>query len=66
MRRELKSVIIRKYGYQQDFADAIGSADSIVSRVITGRWNLTDQEKQQWASRLDYHGNIEELFKDSK
>lgn len=57
---KLKGAIISAYGSQGDFAKKIKIAESTVSRVITGRWILTDREKAQWSKALGY--SIEYLF----
>lgn len=64
MRRNLKAEIVRHYGQQDDFARVLGVADSMVSMVVTGRYNLKQNEQRAWAKKLQYDGNLEELFRD--
>ncbi len=56
----LKGAIIERYGTQADFAAAIGASEVVVSRVIRGRRELTDDEKHRWARVL--HVKVDELF----
>ncbi len=48
----LKAMIIKVYGSQGDFSDAIGVNESFTSRVIHGRKELSKSEKLRWAKRL--------------
>ncbi len=50
--RVLKAKIIELFGTQADFAVATGISEPVVSRVIRGRRELTDDEKHQWARML--------------
>ena len=51
--KKLKGAIISIFGTQGDFANRMKVSESVVSRVITGRWTLTDREKKQWAKVLN-------------
>jgi plasmid maintenance system antidote protein VapI len=51
--RNLKSEIVRTYGAQCNFAGAMGLRETVVSGVIRGRLNLSDDEKHRWAKSLD-------------
>ena len=57
---KLKGAIVSAYGSQGKFAEKIKSSEATVSRVITGRWILTDKEKAQWSKALGY--SAEYLF----
>ncbi len=59
--RRLKAKIIELFGTQGDFAVAINTSEWVVSRVVRGRRELTDDEKAQWARTLKSKAN--ELFK---
>ena len=56
----LKSKIIRKFGTAEDFADHVRKHPSVVSRVVRGRLELTQDEKKRWASELECP--VDELF----
>ena len=49
----LKSRIIEKFGTQADFGQVVSVKEPIISRVIKGRKELTDSEKERWATALD-------------
>lgn len=53
MIKPLKSAIYSKFDRQQDFAKVIGASEVKVSKVITGRTELSDEEKKKWAKKLD-------------
>ncbi|MBC8180361.1 XRE family transcriptional regulator [candidate division KSB1 bacterium] len=52
MNRELKALIILKFGSQFEFARAIREHESIVSKVIRGRKTLTPEAQRLWAKKL--------------
>jgi plasmid maintenance system antidote protein VapI len=52
MNKVLKSMIVLKYGSQDDFAERIGVSRSVVSNVIRGRHKLSDEKKIVWATAL--------------
>jgi plasmid maintenance system antidote protein VapI len=56
----LEAITIR-YGSQRKFAEVLGRHESHVSRVITGRENLTDDDQKDWAKLLGKERK--ELFK---
>lgn len=58
--RQLKSKIVQEYGNQKQFARENDISEGIVSRVIRGRFNLTAEEREQWASALG--ATASELF----
>ena len=49
---ELKAAIIRRFGTQYVFAQALGRPEPIVSNVIRGRLRLPDDEQVKWAKLL--------------
>ena len=57
MNKALKSMIVLKFGTQDDFAARIGVSRSFVSNVIRGRRKLSFEEKVLWAAILgcDYY-----------
>ena len=60
MNRKLKAKIIEHYGSQWHFAQAVKERESIVSRVIHGKRNLTDKKQAAWCRALK--AETEELF----
>ncbi|MDZ7699909.1 MAG: XRE family transcriptional regulator [Deltaproteobacteria bacterium] len=48
MNRRLKSKIIERFGCQADFALKVGVNESVVSRVVTGRRKLNEEEQARW------------------
>lgn len=62
MLKPLKSAIYKKFDRQQDFAKIVGSSEVRVSKAITGRAELSDDEKKMWAKKLD--NDPQELFAD--
>ena len=52
MRKELKALIVSRYGNQADFAAAAKERESRVSRVIRGREELTPERAERWAAAL--------------
>lgn len=52
MNWKLKEKIAEMYRTQSDFALALRSHESDVSRVIRGRRTLTKAERQRWADLL--------------
>ena len=56
----LKAAIIGKYWSQVDFAEAIGTREAVVSRVVRGRQRLSAESQKKWAEALD--SNVSDLF----
>lgn len=56
----LKLKIMQVYGTQADFAQRIGTDDSLVSRIVRGRRKLDPIEQEKWADALGC--NPQELF----
>lgn len=52
MNKRLKARIVEIYGTQTDFAIAIETHESVVSRVIRGRRILSQIERKRWAEAL--------------
>ena len=52
MNKTLKSKIVLKFFSQEDFAAAIGERPSVISNVIRGRRNISDEKKIAWATAL--------------
>ena len=52
MNRILRLRIIQKYDSQADFAKLLGIDESVVSRVIRERRELSPEECQRWADAL--------------
>jgi len=52
MNKKLKARIIEKYGSQADFAQAIKTDETVVSRIVRGRRTLTPEIQKQWAKVL--------------
>jgi DNA-binding transcriptional regulator YdaS (Cro superfamily) len=57
----LKMQILKIFGNQADFAQAVGVSEALVSRIIRGRRELNDSDKRMWAKKLKM--KREELFK---
>jgi transcriptional regulator with XRE-family HTH domain len=57
---KLKSRIVALHGSQADFADELGVDESIVSRVVRGRRELSAETKKAWASLLN--AKVKEIF----
>ncbi len=49
---KLRARIIEMFGTQADFAEAIKFDESLVSRVVRGRWNLNADEIERWSEAL--------------
>jgi hypothetical protein len=49
---ELKAMIIKCFGSQADFAQALGIQPPLVSQVVRGRKCLRHEERRRWADRL--------------
>ena len=58
---KLKIRILEKYGSQVDFAQTLGICESGVSKIVNGRRQLSEQQKEVWAGLLNCSINI---FKD--
>ena len=52
MNRKLKARIIELFGTQADFAVKIKVDETVVSRIIRGRRNLTPEDQKRWAETL--------------
>jgi transcriptional regulator with XRE-family HTH domain len=52
MNKKLKAAIIMKYGSQADFAEAIDTDETIISRIIRGRRQLDSVKQLIWAKAL--------------
>jgi len=52
MNNTLKAEIVRKFGTQADFAQALGINDARVSRIVRNRERLSPKEKNRWATCL--------------
>lgn len=48
----LKARIIEKYGSQADFAQAMQTDETLVSRIVRGRRILTSEVQKEWAKAL--------------
>jgi hypothetical protein len=57
----LKIKIAERFKTQADFSYFIKRPETIVSKVIRGRYPLKDKEKQRWAGALGV--DVNELFK---
>lgn len=58
--RFLKARIVEHFGTQYEFARFLDIPASTVSYVISGRWNLTDDDMIVWAEALEC--DVDELF----
>lgn len=58
--KRLKIRIIEVFGNNTRFADELGINDQTVSRVITGRKFLDQEEKEAWSGLLKCE--VEEIF----
>jgi plasmid maintenance system antidote protein VapI len=52
LNRKLKAKIFEKYGTQADFAEAIDTDETIISRIIRGRRQLDSERQLIWAKAL--------------
>ena len=52
MNTKLKAKIIENYGHQWKFAAAAGVPESIVSKILNGRRELSVEDKRIWAKQL--------------
>ena len=52
MNMKLKAKIIEHYGHQWRFAAAAGVPESLVSKILNGRFELSDENKRIWAKFL--------------
>jgi transcriptional regulator with XRE-family HTH domain len=60
MNKKLKAAIIMKYGSQADFAEAIDTDETIISRIIRGRRQLDSDKQSIWAKALECR--LEDIF----
>lgn len=58
MNRRLKAKIIERFGTQADFAQAANVDDTIVSRVIRGRRQLSAREQARWSKLLKIENDV--------
>jgi hypothetical protein len=56
----LKGAIIAKYDTLYSFAQDLSVHPSLVSHVISGRWELNSEEKRKWARTLG--SSVAKLF----
>jgi len=52
MNQKLKAKIIEKYGTQADFAAAIDTDETLISRVVRRRRKLSPHIQKKWADAL--------------
>ena len=52
MNRKLKAKIVERFGTQADFAQAIKTDETIVSRVVRGRRTLNPEGQKTWGTAL--------------
>jgi len=52
MNLKLKFRIIELFGNQANFAQRMGLQESLVSRVVRGRRNLSKKDQKKWAKIL--------------
>lgn len=60
MNRKLRIKIVEKFNTQADFAQAVGKDEALISRIVRGRRKLTNENKIEWAKKLDCRP--EEIF----
>jgi hypothetical protein len=63
MNKKLKAKIVEKYGTQADFAQAVKTDETIISRIIRGRRTLDLEAQHTWARVLDC--NAEDIFNEN-
>jgi len=63
MKEKIKLLVaIREHGFRQrDFAKVVGTQESIVSEVISGKRNIDSVKQKKWARALGK--KPDELFK---
>ena len=64
MNKFLKLKIIERFGSQAEFSMAVNQDESVISRVIRGRRELSAGIKQKWADALGC--KPEDIFKDDE
>lgn len=62
MNLKLKAMIVEKFANQSNFAFSVREHESMISKVIRGRRELTDQQKQKWAQVLGIQDD-DEVFR---
>jgi plasmid maintenance system antidote protein VapI len=62
MNKILKAKIVERFGTQADFANAIDTDETIISRIIRGRRQLDSEKQLIWAKALGC--KTKELFED--
>ncbi len=55
MNRILKAKIIETHGTQADFAQAIKTDETIISRIVRNRRTLSPSDQAKWADVLKTH-----------
>ena len=50
---DLKIKILKKFGSQANFAEAVDCRDELVSRVIRGRRSISEDEMKKWSKILE-------------
>ena len=60
MKKKLKAKIIEHFGTQADFAQALKTDESTVSRVVRGRRCLSVENQKIWARKL--RSSAKDLF----
>jgi hypothetical protein len=53
MNWELKKRIGEKYRNQWEFAHQVGTCETIVSKVVRGRRQLSPEQQRKWADALE-------------
>ena len=57
---QLRQQIVDTYGSSANFSQIAGVGESIISRVIRGRRDLPDSEKERWAKIL--RCDVQDIF----
>ncbi len=52
MNKELKGLIISKFGTQFEFAQVVRTHESMISKVIRGRRSLSPKDQETWIKAL--------------
>jgi len=55
---KLKAAIVELFGSQVNFAEALGVDESIVSRIVQGRRELTQEDRRKWSKLLNAKPSI--------
>lgn len=51
--KKLRGRIVEKYGTQEDFAKAIGISKNAMSRKMTGKAGISQEDIRQWCQILE-------------